>query len=170
MSQYVIKLNDDDVIINQDIDLAEAYCDVVFKVKQDGINTVNLQGLSFGFTLEKDGKVVHEFSYPPAGVHLVCSDMPYICAERVNWVTNDYYRISFWITQTGKPAITRTYDFLTPKPEQPSPACTWNNNKKQFEYPRQYPTDGKICNWDDRSKSWKPIKQYLSSMFQRRTR
>jgi hypothetical protein len=167
MSQYVIKLNDDDVIIRQDVDVASTYCDIVFKIKQDGINTLDLQGVSFGFTLKKDGAIVHEFSYPPSGVKLFRSNMPYICVERADWTPNDYYTISFWIKQSGKDDITRTYDFLTVKPQSPSKSCVWNNSKKEFEYPKPMPIDGKSYDWDERSKSWKPITKHLSSLYAR---
>jgi hypothetical protein len=167
MSQYIIKLNNDDVIVRQDVDLASTYCDIVFKIKQDGVNTLDLRGVSFGFTLKKDGTTVHDYSYPPSGVKLLRSNMPYICAERVNWTPNEYYTISFWIKQSGKEDITRIYDFLTTKGDRPSKSCVWNNGKKIWEYPKSLPIDDRMHVWDERSRSWKPRRKYLSSLYVR---
>lgn len=164
MSSYIIKLTDDDVIIAEDINLESSWCDIIFKIKQDGINTIDLQGLSFEFTLKKDEVITHEFQYPPAGVILLHSDMPYICTERVTWIPNESYTILIGIHQKGKASIYKTYNFLTPKGIPPYPSCKWNDRKKLFEMPVDYPKDGKNYEWDDRTRSWKSIRQYLSSL------
>jgi len=135
MSEYTISLTEADALIAEDRDLASDYCDIFFKHKLDGSSTVDLRGLSFGFTLKKDGVAVHEFSYPPSGVKLLRSDQKYICVERVKWIPNALYTIDFWFQNGGQDKISKTRDFLSPKGIAPGKNWQWNDIKKTYEAP-----------------------------------
>ena len=135
MSKYTISLTEADALIAEDRDLSSNYCDVIFKHKLDGSSTVDLRGLSFGFTLKKDGVVVHEYSYPPSGVKLLRSNQTYICCERVEWIPNSLYTIDFWFQNEGQDKISKTRDFLSPKPKLLEKNFKWNDIKKEYEEP-----------------------------------
>lgn len=141
MSEYTISLTDTDAIVAEDRDLASNFCDVIFKHKLDGSSTVDLRGLSLGFTLKKDGAVAHEFTYPPTGVKLLRSDQKYICVERVEWIPNALYTIDFWFQNEGLDKISKTRDFLSPKGIAPGKNWQWNDIKKTYEE-KEFPTSG----------------------------
>jgi hypothetical protein len=135
MSEYTISLTEADAIVAEDVDLASNFCDVIFKHKLNGTSTVDLRDVSLGFTLKKDGSVVHEFSYPPPGVKLLRSDQKYICVERVKWIPNAIYTIEFWFKKEGEARITKVRNFLSPKGIAPGKNWQWNDIKKTYEEP-----------------------------------
>jgi hypothetical protein len=135
MSRYVIKLDALSTIVAEDIDLASDFCDIVFAHKLNGKDRIEMKGLSFGFTLVKDGSVVHEFTYPRTGVKLLRSDQKYICVERVEWIPNALYTIDFWFQNEGQDKISKTRDFLSPKGTAPGKKWQWNDIKKTYEEP-----------------------------------
>jgi hypothetical protein len=133
MSTYTISLTEADAIVAEDRDLSSNYCDIVFAHKLDGSSTIDLRGVSLGFKLIKDGVDVHEFSYPPSGTNLVRSDQKYICVERVAWIPNAIYTIEFWFEKEGDARISKTRDFLSPKPKLLKKNFKWNDIKKVYE-------------------------------------
>jgi hypothetical protein len=135
MSRYVIKLDALSTIVAEDIDLASDFCDIVFAHKLNGKDRIEMKGLSFGFTLVKDGDVVHQFSYPPEGTKLLRSDQQYICAERVQWTPNAHYSIAFWFKELNADPIMLARDFLSPKGIAPEKNWQWNDIKKTYEEP-----------------------------------
>jgi hypothetical protein len=168
MSRYLIKLTESDALVAEDVDLASSYCDIVFVHKLNGKDRIELKGLTFGFTLRKDGGIVHQFSYPPAGTQLIRSDQSYICAERVAWTPNAYYSISFWFKPFKQASITLTRDFLSTTGKEPYPSWRWNDFEKRFEAPVKEPSDGYVHSWNERKKVWERSHKRLSSLHERR--
>jgi hypothetical protein len=141
-------------IVEKELASCSDSLDVLLKGACDGIECKDMRGWKLGYRVKKDGKTVHECSYPPEGVTLVRSDQPYLLCDKARLIPNEYYELELWIQKPGSEPDVKTSKFTTAKTPQPYASWTWDDTKKQWVAPKAYPEDGKNYTWDEKTLSW----------------
>lgn len=147
----------------KDIDQCSFSLDVLLKGELDGVSRKEMRGLKLGYRVLKDGKIIHEFSYPPKGVTLLRSDQLYLHLDRANLIPNEYYEMEFWTQKSGGAPDVTTYKFTTGKGAQHYPSWTWDDVEKLWSPPIPYPKDDKSYAWDEDKQDWVEVTEKWES-------
>ena len=133
-------------------ELSHNYADLFITFTEEA-PVVTFKNLKFGYELSSGKIVIQNNSFPPEGVQYVQSDQPYLVAERLKLKMETVYNLFLWCENDGK-RFEKTFQFTTPRPEQPHGSWVWNDSKKLWEAPVAYPDDGLGYVWDENTTSW----------------
>jgi len=133
-------------------DLAPDYCDLMAGIVKESAR-LNMDRVSFGYSLKRDGEEISSKSWPPPNVRYVQTDQEVIEVERVFFYPEEELTIDFWLDYGGN-HLEDSYTFTTPRPAQPYDSWTWDAEAKQWVPPVPYPDDGGMYTWDEEAQEW----------------
>lgn len=128
--------------------------EVLFNVKQISPETL-YDNLRFGFDLVLNGDIIQSVIEPPEATTYISSDQSYLKSIPINVIYNREYNINLWVENGGK-RYERSYNFTTPKPEQPYPSWTWIEEGETWQSPIPRPDDGNLLVWSEELQEWGP--------------
>jgi hypothetical protein len=150
MSKMTITYNLDtqECVLTLD-DIAPSYADLRFCFNK--LSASPFKNLKFKFELKQAGNIKQYGVYPPAGVSYVSTDQDFLLSEPLNLIPDKEYELYLWMEHDGVSAET-TEVFTSPKPPQPFPSWTWEND--MWNPPVERPDNAIAYSWDEDTLAW----------------
>ncbi len=124
---------------------------------EDGNNPVKFNGLSFSYTISKDGSDVATRTWPADGsneTYVEGDPNSIFVSDRAILSIDEDYSITVSVTHNGS-TFTETQTISTGRPAKPFTAWTWSASNKKWEPPVARPTDeSKPWVWSDEHNKW----------------
>jgi len=133
-------------------DLASNYADL-FIGFTDQAPVIEFKDLKFKYELKHEGNIKQYGVFPPPNTRYIRTDQKYLVVERLNLKMETNYELYLW-AENDKEVFEATVEFTTPRPAQPYPSWTWNNESQVWESPVLYPDDGGLYLWDEDTQEW----------------
>jgi hypothetical protein len=123
----------------------------------DGNNPVKFNGLSFSYTISKDGSVVATRIWPDdpsLETYIQCDPNSLFSSDKAILSIDEDYSMTVSVTHNGS-TFTETQTISTGRPAKPFTAWIWSDDKKKWEPPVVRPTDEtKPWIWSDEHNKW----------------
>lgn len=123
----------------------------------DGNNPVKFNGLSFSYTISKDGSNVATRTWPADAsieTYVQCDPNSLFASDKAVLIVDEDYSITVSVTHNGS-TFTETQTISTGRPTQPFTSWTWSDANKKWEPPVARPTDEtKAWIWSDVHNKW----------------
>jgi hypothetical protein len=152
--KFIADLNEKSWKVEGDADAFSMTYEI--SVKRGSEEVVYFDELSFGYEISEGGDLVAEESYPPENVVYRSSDQEFLASGLVSDLSPEKeYFARLWIKEGGE-EFEETFSFTTPKPPQPYPSWTWNEETSGWESPIEYPTDDpdNVYFWKEDELKW----------------
>ena len=125
---------------------------VCFRFIDETLN-VKFANLTFGYSIEKNGIVIYNDSYPRLGHTYESSDQLDLETTNLSIIPGNSYTISLYSENNGI-RIESAYNLITDIPPQPYPSWQWSGTG--WSAPVNYPenSEGNIYYWNEINKTW----------------
>jgi len=117
-------------------------------------NVVNFNSLHFNFLLsDADGNVLKNASFPRDNHLYISTDQDYLESLDCLLEVDKSFTLKISVDESGSHTEIE-YEMIGPRPKKPYTSWYWDDDKKGWEAPVEYPTDGTLYAWDESSLSW----------------
>lgn len=137
---------------------ASTHIEIGFTDNTEGPN-VEFQDLRFGFILSSNNVEITRKEFPRDNHYYISSDQDYLHSEGLNVEYEKDYDLQIWVENAG--LFHRVnYQFTGPRPEQPYPSWTWDEQNKTWIAPIPEPEPDRenriLYAWSESTQSWVP--------------
>ena len=132
-------------------------CYICFKFIDNGKQTVNFRGLTFGYEMLLNNEPIKTGSFPRNGTNFVQTNQEYLVTEYIEPNPGFEYTISVWSTHND---VTYSNDFnvVIPRPNKPYESWTWQEYR--WVPPVKRPDDGNFYLWNEDLQDWEQAPDY----------
>jgi hypothetical protein len=99
--KILFRMSDQSFVFTES-DLAPTYGDLMAGIVLEQ-GRLNMDNVSFGYSLKQGDTDVSSNSWPPEGVHYIETDQEVIEVERVAWEPDTEYTLDVWLNYSGIP-------------------------------------------------------------------
>lgn len=131
--------------------------EVLFGFRDDGKLPVEFNSLSFGYSVYLGEDEVYKKSFPLDGVTYISTDQDYLEPSVVPYlIPEKNYLLNVWFENAGERSEDLLY-FSLPKPPQPYPSWTYNEDIGYWEPPVAIPDEENAYIWDEETQQWNKL-------------
>jgi len=129
--------------------------------RDNGNLPVTFDNMSFGYSVfDKKLEMLSE-QHPSNDIAYIATDQDYIHSSYVGSLAGDKtYTVNVW-AENGGEKWEDSFTFSLPKPGNPYPSWTFNEQEGMWEPPIPYPDDDEIYSWNEENQNWEKTNSLL---------